>query len=66
MGWFSRKSEERAQSVAEAEDALLRAMLGGDEVTKEMALQVPTVSGGIDQIAGIIAGTLIKLYWEQD
>ena len=44
------------------EDPLLQAMLGGGGISKEKALQVPTVAGGVDLIAGIVAGTPIKLY----
>lgn len=67
MGIFNRtkKQEERA-AVTEFDDALLKALLGGGTVTKETALQVPTVSGGIDLIANIIASTPIKLYEEKD
>lgn len=59
MLWFKKK-EERAQITDD--DPLFRTLLSGDTVTKEMALQVPTVSGGIDLIANIIASTPIKLY----
>jgi len=67
LGWFKRRStqEERATegtTTVSFEDSLLQAMLGGGSVTREMALQVPTISGGIDLIAGIVAGTPIKLY----
>lgn len=55
---FWRKKEQRAT----AEDTLLSVLMGGCAVTREMALQVPTVAGGIDLIANIIAGTPIKLY----
>lgn len=65
MGLFFRKKEKRAETVG-FEDTLLRALLGGGTVTREVALQVPTVSGGIDLIANIIAGTPIKLYREED
>lgn len=44
------------------EDPLLKAMLGSGEISKEKALQVPTVAGGIGLIAGIVAGTPVKLY----
>ncbi|MCD7756099.1 MAG: phage portal protein [Firmicutes bacterium] len=65
MGLFHRKREEyRAEADDTVEASLLRAMLFGGGVTKEMALQVPTVSGGIDMIAGLVAGTPIKLYRE--
>lgn len=62
MGIFSRKREERASGAEQFDDALLRAVLSGTGVTKETALQVPTVSGGIDLIANIVASTPIKLY----
>lgn len=63
MGLFFGKKEKRAEAVG-FEDTLLRALLGGGTVTREMALQVPTVSGGIDLIANIVAGTPVKLYRE--
>ena len=46
------------------EDALLKAMLSGDNVDRALAMQVPTVAGGIDIIAGIVASTPIKLFRE--
>ena len=66
MGWFNRKkAETRAEDgMTQFDDPLLKALLGGAAVTKEVALQVPTVSGGIDLIANIIASTPIKLYKE--
>lgn len=54
------------EGTASFEDALLSALMGTGEVTRDMAMQVPTVSGGIDLIAGVIAGTPIKLYRETD
>lgn len=64
MGVFRRKrAESRSETgTVQYDDALLKALLGGEEITKEIALQVPTVSGGIDLIANIIASTPIKLY----
>ena len=62
MGLF-RKKEKRAETVG-FEDTLLKTLLGGGTVTREMALAVPTVSGGIDLIANIVAGTPVKLYRE--
>ena len=64
MGLF-RKREQRAEAV-QVEDSLLRALLGGGDVTREQALQVPTVAGGIDLIANIIAGTPVKLYEDKN
>ena len=68
MGWFNRKKPEIRAETGEVtfDDALLTALLNGGTVTKEMALQVPTVSGGVDLIANIIASTPIKLYKESD
>lgn len=64
MGLFDRwKPEARAApGEVQYEDALLKALLGGGPVNRDMALQVPTVAGGIDLIAGVVAGTPIKLY----
>lgn len=50
--------------MIQADDALLRALLSDDTVTREIALQVPTIAGGIDIVAGIVASTPIKLYRE--
>lgn len=69
MGWRQRRNrkEQRAQpGGAQAEDPLLTALLGGGAVSKETALQVPTVAGGVDLIAGVVAGTPIKLYRDRD
>lgn len=67
MGFFTRK-ENRAQpektATEPAENVILKAFFGGSEVNREIALQVPTVAGGIGLIADIIAGTPIKLYRE--
>lgn len=64
---FFRRTENRADGFVEVEDPLLRALVGGGgEVTREMALQVPAISGGIDLIANVIAGTPIVLYREKD
>ena len=63
MGLFGRsRREDRAEGEVQFEDSLLQALLGSGEVTRETALQVPTVSGGIDLIANLVAGTPIKLY----
>ena len=71
MGFWDRfrravGTEERAEGCVEIDDALLRAFSGAGEVTRQTALQVPTVAGGIDLIANVIASTPIRLYREQD
>lgn len=65
MGLFSRRKEQRAEAV-QFEDGLLKALLGEETVTKEMALAVPAVAGGIDLIAGVVAGTPVKLYRDEN
>ncbi len=68
MGIFSRPKQEMRATPGEVqyEDQLLQAMLDGGTVTKEIALQVPTVAGGIDLIANMIASTPIKLYRDRN
>lgn len=69
MAWFKRnnKPEIRADTgIVQYEDALLKALFGSNGITKETALQIPTVSGAIDLIAGIVASTPIKLYKENN
>ncbi len=69
---FPKKEERAADTVAddatsnEANDAFLQALLGSSTVTKQMALEIPTVSGALDLIANIIASTPIKLYRDGD
>ncbi|MEA5151972.1 MAG: phage portal protein [Oscillospiraceae bacterium] len=58
--------EERADGMVAFDDALLQALLGKEKVKKDIALQVPTISGGIDLIANIIASTPIKMYRDRD
>ena len=71
MGFFDRfRKENKAEIRADDgrvsfDDALLAALLGKTTVTKEIAMQIPTVSGGIDLIANIVAGTPIRLYRDE-
>lgn len=67
MGWIKRVLgiERRAEEV-ETESALLRSLLDDSDVTRETALQVPTISGGIDLLGALVASTPIKLYHEHD
>lgn len=64
MGLFKKK-EERAAEVS-FEDALLQSLLYSTGITKSVALQIPTLTGGINLIAEIIASTPIKLYKEEN
>ena len=66
MGFWRRifGIEDRAEELntTSFDDPLLKALVGKGCVDRDMALQVPTVSGGIDLISGVIASTPIKLY----
>ena len=58
MGFFDFfKREERAEEVVSSGggDELIRALLSNNNVTREMALEIPEIAGTIDLIAGIIA-----------
>lgn len=67
MGLFRRRTEVRAdpQNTTELEDALLKALLMQEPISKELALQVPTISGAVDLIGSVIAATPIKLYRDE-
>ena len=70
MGFFSfgkKKAEIRADTVSATEiidsPVLLQALLGnGDPITKEQALEIPTVQACINLISGTIAALPVKLY----
>ena len=71
MGFFDRfrkenKQENRAENgIVSFDDALLAALLGQGSITKKLALQIPTISGGVDLIASIVAGTPIRLFRDE-
>lgn len=50
----------------EIPDPLLRALFLGETITKEKAMQIPSVAGAIDRIANVIANIPIKLYRYDD
>lgn len=41
---------------------LLRALLGSEDVTREQALEIPSISGSISLIAGVVSCLPVKLY----
>ena len=51
MGFFRRGETRAGSGEVQYEDALLKSILGGGGVTKDMAMQIPTVSGGIDPVS---------------
>lgn len=60
------KKEERADPrQVSFEDALLQTLLGKTEMTRENALQIPTVAADIGMIADFVSTTPIKLYQEE-
>lgn len=64
MGFLQRLFglENRTQGQIDFDNDLLQALIGAGAVSRETALQIPTVSGGINLIANIVSGTPIKLY----
>lgn len=70
MGLFKRKQEIRAETASrtepEIESQLLRALIGRDTVSKDMALAVPTVAACISLIASKVAMCPIRLYKQLD
>jgi HK97 family phage portal protein len=64
MGWFNKK-EERADEVEPViGDTLLQALLGKPYITKEQAMNIPSVKSCIDFIADTVSMMPIKLYKE--
>lgn len=67
MGIFNWKRKVRAETVEpEAQDVLLRALVGSEELTKKQALEIPEVSACIDLISGTVASMPIKLYVQKE
>jgi len=65
LAWFNkRKKEERADPVVEpsVDDVLLKALLDNIYVTKEQALNIPSVKSCINFIADTVSMLPIKLY----
>lgn len=66
MGIFQKIKEKRSEQV-EVESSLLTALLGGvSKVSKEQALQIPTLKACIGLIADLTSALPIKLYEERD
>ena len=65
LNFWKKKPEIRAETPPEeiiASDVLLRALLDKSTVTKEMALQIPTVQACINIIANTISKLPVRLY----
>ena len=68
MGLFSkilrREEATTTGNQVEASDALLRALLSGEEITRETAMSVPAVAAAIDRIANVVGMLPVRLYQE--
>lgn len=71
MSIFRKKAKNQAEpeettteksGTVGADDILLRALLSGDEITKDMALSLPVVSKAVNKIANAFAMVDFKLY----
>ena len=62
FNFFSKRDETLDES--KCDDVLLRAMLGGLEITREDALAIPSVSGWVDFVCNTFAQIPFKLYKE--
>ena len=68
MGWLNKKTEKRAtEEEAQRDDILLCSFLNGTTtVTREQALQIPSVKSAINFIADTVSMLPIKLYQEYE
>lgn len=55
-------TEFRSEEITFADEILLSALIGRSAVTREMALQIPTVRGCINKISNVISSIPIRLY----
>lgn len=60
MGLFKKRSDDPVREMAT--DALLRALLNNEKITRDKALMLPAVSGAVDLISSSIASMPVKLY----
>ena len=70
MGWFDfRKRESNPTTIDPdpiVDDVLLKALLNGEEVTREKVLTLPVVNGAVDFISNCVACMPVKLYKAKD
>ena len=62
MGLFKKKPVENRAGEVTFDSTLLSALLGNEAITKDKALQIPTISGAIAKMAETIAKLPLKLY----
>lgn len=66
MKFWKKKQETRAETQEAAVSGLIQSLLGKDEISKEMALEITTVSGSINLIANIVSSLPIRLYKKEN
>ena len=67
MAWWNRKKKEkRTEESTTLEDLLLQTILKEDTVTKEMALNIPTLAGCLELVSNTIATLPIQLFKEEN
>lgn len=54
--------QKREEIIPPIRDPLLRALLGGEAITREKAMTLPAVAGNVDFISNMIASTPVFLY----
>lgn len=64
MGLFRKNKREEVMDTTKVDDVLLKALLQGSPVTREMALSIPAVSACVDLICNTFAMIPFKLYKE--
>ncbi len=66
MRWPWQKEERAEEITPDADDVLLKALLGNSTITKDEALNIPSVRSCINFIADTVAMLPIKLYKKND
>lgn len=66
MAWYNFWKKQETRSLESLQQALLSAGLLTDEITKEKALNIPTVEACVGLISDTVASLPIKLYEELD
>lgn len=73
MKFWKKKQETRAETEATYQGSgeaavsdLIQSLLGKDEITKQMAMENPTISACINLIASIVASLDVQLYKKED
>lgn len=59
---FRNSDDDKPETIMDAEDPLLSALLTGDTITRDMALGIPRVSSSVRKITDTISMVTFKLY----